>query len=114
MKLITCTALIGLAALAGCSTQSNTVGFAVDGMACANCANEVAHHLETVPGVKSAKVDFNKKWATVRLDPTQPASMGTLQSAVSDWRKEHMGTEEDPNCLDPAARKEVVKQNQGK
>jgi copper chaperone CopZ len=103
-------ATLSLTALAGCSSSTNTVGFAVDGMACANCAGEVAHHLEAVPGVTSATVNFNKKWATVNLDPDQPASMGALQSAVADWKKEHMGTVEDPGCLDPEARKKLAEQ----
>lgn len=98
----------------GCTSEKHTVGFAVDGMACANCANEVAHTLEGVPGVKHARVDFQRKWATVSLDPQRPASMGALQSAVSDWRKEHMGAEEDPQCLDPQARKALQEKGTGK
>ncbi len=106
---LSCT-LAAVLSLAACSSSKHTVGFAVDGMACANCANEVAHHLETVPGVKSAKVDFARKWATVNLNPDQPASMGALQSAVADWRKEHMGAEVDPACENPEARKQLMEQ----
>lgn len=121
MKLIA--ALVSAAALAvlsGCvyshsetRTSPGMVSFKVDGMACENCAKDIAHHLAEVPGVKTAKVDFASKKATVTLDEANPAKMEQLNAAVEAWRTEHFGAKEDPNCLDPKAREEI-KANTGK
>jgi copper chaperone CopZ len=89
------------------ANRANMVSFPVEGMACANCAADVAHHLHEVPGVKSAKVDFDKKLALVDLDPDRPASMGALRAAVEQWRVEHFGQQEDPDCLNPDERKRL-------
>lgn len=109
-----------LAVLSGCvyshsetRTSPGMVSFKVDGMACENCAKDIAHHLAEVPGVKSAKVDFASKKATVTLDEANPAKMEQLNAAVEAWRTEHFGAKEDPNCLDPKAREEI-KANTGK
>lgn len=88
----------------------NTVSFQVDGMACPNCAKHVAETLQAVPGVKSAQVTFETKTAVVELDPANPATMQALRNSVSAWHKEHFSQEEDPECLDPAKRKELQKQ----
>lgn len=90
-------------------TGPNTVSFKVEGMACLNCAREIAHELEEVPGVKAAAIDFDSATARVRLDEKAPASTEALHAAVERWRKEHFGAEEDPNCLDPARRAEIKK-----
>ncbi len=102
---LSCAALCLCAA--ACASNTKQVTFAVDGLACPNCAGEVAHHLQEVPGVRSAKVDFASKTATVRYNADQPVSMGALQGAVKQWRVEHFGAEEDPNCLNPEERKRL-------
>lgn len=96
-----------LAALTG----ENVVTFRVDGMACRNCANEIARELEEVPGVRAAMIDFDSATAKVALDadPSKAASMEQLHAAVEHWRAEHFAVKEDPNCLDPAKREEIQK-----
>ena len=90
----------------------NVVTFQVEGMACRNCAKEIAHELEEVPGVKAAMIDFDTRTAKVALDPADGATMAELKAAVEHWRIEHFGVKEDPNCLDPAKREELQKQMQ--
>lgn len=94
-----------LAALSG----DHVVTFKVEGMACRNCANEIAHELEEVPGVKAAMIDFDTATAKVALDPdpARAATMPQLQAAVEHWRREHFSAKEDPNCLDPQRREEL-------
>jgi copper chaperone CopZ len=89
----------------------NTVSFKVEGMACRNCAKEIARELEDVPGVKAATIDFDTATAKVSLDPNDPASMDSLNAAVEHWRTEHFSVKEDPQCLDPKKREEL--QNSG-
>ncbi len=98
-----------LAALAG----QNVVTFKVEGMACRNCANEIARELEEVPGVKAAMIDFDSATARVALDadPTKAASMESLHAAVKHWRDDHFSAKEDPNCLDPKKREEMQRGN---
>lgn len=109
-----------LTVLSGCvfshsetRTSAGMVSFKVDGMACQNCAKDIEHHLAEVPGVKTAKVDFASKKATVTLDDQNPAKMEQLTAAVEAWRTEHFGAKEDANCLDPQKREEI-KANSGK
>lgn len=87
----------------------NTVALKVDGMACPNCAKHIAEELQAVPGVTHASVDFDTKTATVQLDPSNPASTKSLNAAVAKWKKDHFSQEEDPECLDPAKRKEMIR-----
>ena len=60
-----------------------TVTFDVKNMTCAVCPITVKKALEKVPGVNSAKVDFEKKTASVTFDPDK-ASPATLTKATSD------------------------------
>lgn len=112
-----------LFALAGCASSQknaspgmfegdNVVTFQVEGMACRNCANEIARELEELPGVRAAMIDFDTKTAKVALEPTNGATMDELKAAVEHWRVEHFGQKDDPNCLDPARRAELQKQMQ--
>jgi copper chaperone CopZ len=108
--------------LAGCATNQttdqasaadlgpNTVRLTVDGMACTNCAKHIAEELKEVPGVTNARVDFATKTATVELDPNNPASTESLNTAVAKWKKDHFTQKEDPECLDPAKRREMIEQ----
>jgi copper chaperone CopZ len=94
-----------LAALSG----DHVVSFKVEGMACRNCANEIARELEEVPGVMAAMIDFDTATAKVALDPdpSRAATMEQLQSAVEHWRKEHVSAKVDSDCLDPQRREEL-------
>ncbi|MFM9959137.1 MAG: heavy-metal-associated domain-containing protein [Phycisphaerales bacterium] len=118
MKTLTKSAVLAsclaLASLAGCaSSPSNNaasmgaISMPVKGMACENCANEIATELMEVPGVKSAKVNFKRSMATVELDPSKPATREQLEAAVDHWRKEHFGAKEDEKCLDPENRERI-------
>lgn len=116
-----CIALAASVAFSGgCATSGSTtspgivrngdsVSFPVEGMACPNCAKEVEHALQQVPGVKAAAVDFKSSRATVTLSAEHAATVEQLQGAVAAWHKEHFTQEEDPNCLDPAKRQEMQK-----
>ena len=123
----TVASIVLVAALAGCSSSRpheisraeeamlngpHAVAFKVDGMACPNCAKHIEHELAEVPGVRAARVNFETKTAKVALDESAPASMDSLQAAVSKWKLEHFSAEKDPECLDPAKREEIKKQQQ--
>jgi mercuric ion binding protein len=60
-----------------------TVTLDVKNMTCAVCPITVKKALEKVPGVTSAKVDFEKKTASVTFD-TDKANPATLTKATSD------------------------------
>jgi copper chaperone CopZ len=117
MRILKPTLLAAALALAGCAGAADTtsaaelgphtVALKVDGMACPNCAKHIAEELKEVPGVTDATVDFKTKTAIVNLDPNNPATTDSLNAAVSKWKKEHFSQEEDPDCLDPAKRKEM-------
>lgn len=107
-----------LVAVCGCSSSDRlssgamaehgrVVTFQVEGMACRNCANEIARELREVPGVTDASVDFDRSSAAVVLDDDDPATMAELQAAVSHWKTTHFALEYDPDCLDPERRKEL-------
>lgn len=100
-------------AMGGAFADSETISLKVDGMACRNCANEIAHELKEVPGVKDAVVDFDNKRAIVALDDTNPATRDQLNAAIEHWRVEHFGLEEDPDCLDPQKREEIKREMSG-
>lgn len=101
----------GAGASAGVVRSGDSISFPVEGMACPNCAHEVEHALAKVPGVKSAKVDFKASRATVTLNSEHAATLDQLQKAVAAWHDEHFTQEEDPNCLDPAKRAELMKKD---
>lgn len=91
----------------GAFADSETITLKVDGMACRNCANEIARELKQVPGVKDAMVNFDQKQAIVALDDTNPASRNDLNAAIIHWKVEHFGLEVDPDCEDPQRREEI-------
>ena len=117
MKHTTVAALSLLAAtLTACNTgppaDVRTAVFKVDGMACQNCAKHIEEELVEVPGVKTARVDFASKTATVTLEKDNPASQQALDAAVTKWKMEHFAQEEDPDCLDPKKREEIKRGQQ--
>jgi periplasmic mercuric ion binding protein len=60
-----------------------TVTLEVKNMTCAVCPITVKKALERVPGVTDAKVDFDKKIASVSFDPDK-ASPAELTKATAD------------------------------
>ncbi|RHY12247.1 hypothetical protein DYB36_010242, partial [Aphanomyces astaci] len=72
--------------LPGDDRRARTVVLHVDGMSCMmNCARKVESALATAAGVKSAKVDFDLKQATVVIEPgsriTEDDLINTVQGA---------------------------------
>ena len=80
--LVLLSALVALpfAVLAG---TLETVTLDVENMSCAVCPITVKKALDKVPGVTSAKVDFDKKTASVTFDPDK-ANPATLAKATLD------------------------------
>jgi periplasmic mercuric ion binding protein len=60
-----------------------TVTLEVKNMTCAVCPITVKKALEKVPGVTDAKVDFDKKIASVSFDP-EKANVAQLTKATTD------------------------------
>jgi periplasmic mercuric ion binding protein len=60
-----------------------TVTLDVQNMTCAVCPITVKKALERVPGVTDAKVDFDKKTASVSFDPDK-ANLAALTKATAD------------------------------
>jgi len=80
MRKILLLSILILAPFTGLATQTataaetaatRTVTLAVENMTCAACPITVRKALEKVPGVAKAKVDFDKKTATVTFDPAK-------------------------------------------
>lgn len=69
-----------LVAVAG---NTQTVILDVQNMTCEVCPITVRKALEKVPGVKDAKVDFEKKTATVHFDPDK-ANTAVLVMATTN------------------------------
>ena len=51
------------------SAGFRTVQFGISGMTCPSCASGLEASFRNMPGVKEAKIDYEKKQATVRFDP---------------------------------------------
>lgn len=60
-----------------------TVTLNVQNMSCAACPITIKKALEQVPGVRNVKIDFEKKTATVRLDPDH-VNVASLIKATAD------------------------------
>ena len=60
-----------------------TVTLEVKNMTCAVCPITVKKALERVPGLTDAKVDFDKKTASISFDPDK-ASLAALTKATGD------------------------------
>jgi len=60
-----------------------TVTLDVQNMTCAVCPITVKKALERVPGLTDAKVDFDKKTASISFDPDK-ASLAALTKATTD------------------------------
>ena len=85
LMMVALTAVVGLSVLAAVGIGSTLIGhavaqtaeaertmvFTVENMTCALCPVTVRKAIEQVNGVKSVKVDFDAKTATVVFDPAQ-------------------------------------------
>lgn len=80
MILIALLAALPIAALAA---AQKTVTLNVQHMTCPVCPITVKKALDEVPGVSAAKVDFDKKTATVSYDPDK-ARLDDLTTATAD------------------------------
>jgi mercuric ion binding protein len=66
-----------------------TASFTVEGMTCAiGCAKTIQEELTALDGVQEAKVDFDKKLATVTFDKTvqTPESLTKIVQATGDGK----------------------------
>jgi mercuric ion binding protein len=66
---VTVVIVLLLLAVGTCAAAPQTVTLDVQNMTCPTCKVTVKKALEKVPGVAEAKVDYDKKTATVRFDP---------------------------------------------
>src|SRR6478752_3155310 len=66
-----------------------TASFTIEGMTCAiGCAKTIQEELTALDGVQDAKVDFDKKLATVTFDKTvqTPESLTKIVQATGDGK----------------------------
>jgi mercuric ion binding protein len=71
LRVLTSVLMLTVTPAFGAATQ--TVVLDVQNMTCVLCPITVKKSLEQVPGVASAKIDLDKKTATVQFDPDQAA-----------------------------------------
>lgn len=60
---------------------ARTVVFSVGKMSCADCSQQIAGMLKKIPGVYTARVDFDARRATISFDPAR-VSMDRLRAAI--------------------------------
>ena len=77
------TSVLTLAVTPAIGAATQTVVLDVQNMTCELCPVTVKKSLEQVPGVASAKVDLDKKTATVQFDPDK-AAPATLIKATTN------------------------------
>lgn len=65
------------------ATASRTATFAVENMTCALCPVTVKKAMEGVKGVKSVRIDFDAKTATVVFDPSK-ATVAAIAAASAN------------------------------
>lgn len=82
-SLMNCFVLIVALPFAVFAGPIQTVTLDVQNMTCAVCPITVKKALERVPGVRGAKVDFDKKTASVSFDPDK-ANPAALTKATGD------------------------------
>lgn len=67
------------------ATNADIWTMTVEGMSCAvNCAPTVAKALETLPGVRSATVDFEQKIARVEADPGTGLTVAAINASFEN------------------------------
>ena len=77
------TAAIALLPVFAMAATSKTAVLDVQNMTCGLCPITVKQSLEKVPGVSEAKVDFDKKTATVKFDADK-ATTAALVNATTN------------------------------
>jgi periplasmic mercuric ion binding protein len=82
-KRVTALMIMLLLAVAAYAAAPQTVTLDVHNMTCPTCKITVKKTLEKVPGVTEAKVDYDKKTATVRFDPDK-TNFAALTKATTD------------------------------
>jgi len=65
------------------AAATQTVVLDVQNMTCELCPITVKKSLEQVPGVASAKVDLDKRTATVQFDPDKAAPTALVKAATN-------------------------------
>jgi copper chaperone CopZ len=90
MKSLFCVALFGIVALVttGYPQQPASVGtakarFGVTGLHCAGCTTTVENSLRTFKGIRSVKVDWQSKNATVDFDENLISAQEVVQAVVA-------------------------------
>jgi periplasmic mercuric ion binding protein len=71
------------------ATNLQTASFKIEGMTCAvGCAKTIQEELTALDGVETAKVDFDKKLATVTYDKTvqTPENLTKVVQATGDGK----------------------------
>ncbi len=76
------TALAALAIAPAFAGAPQTVVLDVQNMTCALCPLTVKKSLQQVPGVADAKVDLDKKTATVRFDPDRTSAVDLVKATT--------------------------------
>jgi mercuric ion binding protein len=75
-------AMLTLALSSAFAATPQTVVLDVQNMTCPVCPITVRKSLQKVPGVAEAKVDFDKKTATVRFDPDKVAPAQLIKATT--------------------------------
>ena len=75
--------LVALLPLVSLAAAQQTAVLDVQSMTCSLCPVTVKKSLEMVPGVNQARVDFNKKTATVKFDADK-TNAAALVKATTD------------------------------
>jgi len=76
-------AALFFAPLVAFAARPQTVVLDVKNMTCELCPITVKHALSKVPGVADAKVDIEKKTATVRFDPDKVNAAALVQATAN-------------------------------
>jgi mercuric ion binding protein len=77
------TSVLMLTAMPAFAAATQTVVLDVQNMMCSLCPITVKKSLEQVPGVASAKIDLDKKTATVQFDPDKAAPAALVKATTN-------------------------------
>ncbi len=83
MRSVFATWLVAMLPLAAQAAPPQTAVLDVQNMTCAMCPIAVRKSLEKVPGVSQARVDFDKKTATVTFDPDRASTDALVQATTN-------------------------------
>ncbi|MBI4548882.1 MAG: heavy-metal-associated domain-containing protein [Ignavibacteriae bacterium] len=87
--------------LIGCTKKQDltTATIAVNSMVCGSCAKTIEKATYTVEGVKSVKVDIEKKTVEVKFAPLQ-TNVETIEVAITDAGYDANNRKRDPNAYE--------------